>query len=119
MSIFDQFSRRSTEPFDQNEPAFAYLNRTGRSEATRVRKLIDKWLDNYPFNHRDALVSRFRSSIDNQHYSAFFELFLHELVVSQGHVVVDIEPKLAHSSKSPDFLVETDQGDRFYLEAIL
>src|SRR5262249_52736978 len=85
----------------------------------RVRQLIDVWFSRYPTEHRAALIARFRSPIDHQHYSAFFELLLHELVVSRGLKVVAIEPKLVHTTRSPDFLIEHADGKRFYLEAAL
>jgi hypothetical protein len=84
-----------------------------------VRQLVDGWLDRYPAGHRDGLVARFRSSIDDQHHSAFFELFLHEFIVVHGHKVIAIEPTLTQTSKSPDFLIESDQGHRLYLEAAI
>lgn len=118
MSIFDDIIRDSDEPPEQGEGLFAYLNRSNRLEAARVRDLVDDWLSRYPAEHRDSLVARFRSSIDDQHKSAFFELFLHELVVRRGHKVIAIEPKLAHTAKSPDFLIEIPDGDRYYLEAV-
>jgi hypothetical protein len=119
MTVFDDIPRRGTDPPIQNETAFGHLNRSGRTEAARVRLLVDAWFDRYPTAHRDPLVARFRSSIDDQHRSAFFELFLHELVLTSGHKVLQIEPKLAHTTKSPDFLVESAQAHRFFLEAVL
>lgn len=117
MSIFDDISRTDTAPPLQNETAFGYLNRSGRVEAGRVRHNVDLWLDHYPVEHRDALIARFRSSIDDHHLSAFFELFLYELMLARKFTVVAIEPPLAHTRKSPDFLVEDSNGLRFYLEA--
>jgi hypothetical protein len=119
-SIFDDIPRDDAGPPHQDETAFAYLNRSGRIEAQRVRELVDAWLGRYPGAQRDGLVARFRSAIDDQHRSAFFELFLHELVLTRGHKVIDIEPPLAHTTKSPDFLVECGQhGLRFYLEGVI
>jgi hypothetical protein len=119
MSLFDDIPRSSTDPPNHNETAFAYLNRSGRVEAGCVRTLADIWFSHYPPTHRDTLAERFRSSIDGHHRSAFFELFLHELILTRGHKVLGIEPKLTHTSKSPDFLIESAQGHRFYLEAVL
>ncbi|WP_426418981.1 hypothetical protein [Bradyrhizobium genosp. A] len=53
-----------------------------------------------------TLVARFRSAIYDQHRSAFFELFLYHLLLARGLKVLEIEPKLEHTDKSPDFLVE-------------
>lgn len=119
MSIFDDITRDDDGSPQQGEGLFAYLNRSNRLEAARVRGLVDDWLSHYPEEHRDALVARFRSNIDDQHKSAFFELFLHEFVIRRGHKVIAIEPKLDHTAKSPDFLIERPDGSRYYLEAVM
>lgn len=117
--IFDDIAHELDDPPQQDETAFAYLNRSGRAEAERVRQLVVRWFDHYPAEKRDGLLARFRSPIDDQHDSAFFELFLHEFVLTCGHKIVAIEPLLAGTRKSPDFLVESVPGGRFYLEAVL
>jgi hypothetical protein len=104
MSAFDDIPRARVDPPNQDETAFAYLNASGRVEAVRVRRLVDNWFDRYPADHRDALLRRFRSTIDDQHLSAFFELFLHELALTRGYKVISIEPKLEHTPKSRTFL---------------
>ena len=119
MSIFDDIPREDQDLPHQDEAAFAYLNRSSRTEAIRVRQLLDFWVDHYPAQHRDALVARFRSTIDDHHLSAFFELFLHELALQCGHQVIPIEPTLSHTPNSPDFLIESNQGSRFYLEGVM
>jgi hypothetical protein len=119
MNIFDDIPRKDAEPPLPDETQFAYLNRSARPEAERVRNLIDEWFAEYPETHRDDLIGRFRSAIDDQHKSAFFELFLHRLVLSRGCKVLAIEPRLDQTDKSPDFLVETAKQERFYLEAAM
>jgi hypothetical protein len=118
-TIFDDIPRPDRGPPAHGEPAFGYLDRSGRPEADRVRQLVDQWLARYPAPSRANLVSRFRSLNDDAHLSAFFELFIHELVTTRGHRVVDVEPKLSHTEKRPDFLVETVEGRRLYLECAL
>jgi hypothetical protein len=118
MSIFDDITRDDGGPPQQGEGLFTYLNRSNRPEAVRVRNLVDDWLSRYPIEHHDALVSRFRSNIDDQHRAAFFELFLHQFILRRGHKVIAIEPKLAHTTKSPDFLLKSADGSRYYLEAV-
>jgi hypothetical protein len=117
--LFDDIPRPDMAPHNEHEALFCYLNRSGRPEAARVRQLAEKWLTRYSANHRGALISRLRSSIDDQHRSAFFELFVHELLLVRGHQILAIEPKLSHTDKSPDFLVKTKEGHRLYLECVL
>jgi len=118
MSIFDNTPRDDMEPLPAGEAQFAYLSRSGRPEAARVRDRAEAWFASYPDTHRDDLVARFRSAIDDQHQSAFFELFLYHLLQTRGCKVLEIEPKLAHTDKSPDFLAENAKQERFYVEAV-
>lgn len=118
MSIFDDIDRPDVGLPSPDEARFAYLNRSGRVEAERVRKKVDEWFATYPETHRNSLVARFRSAIDVQHHSAFFELFLYHFLFARGCKVIEIEPKLDHTDKSPDFLVENEKQERFYVEAV-
>src|SRR6185312_141475 len=119
MTIFDDIPRTRTDVPHQDETQFAYLNVSAREEANRVRILVDSWFEHYPSDHQSGLVARFRSPIDDEHRSAFFELFLHELVLANGHRVEAVEPTLQHTNRKPDFLIESAEGYRFYLEAVL
>jgi hypothetical protein len=119
MTIFDDIPRADMGLPLPDETQFAYLNRSNRPVAERVRKLVDEWFTEYPESHRENLVGRFRSMIDDAHRSAFFELFLHHLAVARGCKVLAIEPKLEHTDKTPDFLLENANQERFYLEAAL
>jgi len=100
------------------EAQFAYLNLSARREAVRVREKVDAWFEGYPEKSRDELVARFRSAIGDPHHSAFFELFLYHLRLARGRQVIEIEPALPHTTKSPDFLAENGARERFYLEAV-
>lgn len=116
---FDDITRDDLGLPLPDETQFAYLNRSGRPEAGRVRELVDAWFAEYPAEHRKTLIGRFRSSIDDEYRSAFFELFLHHLVLARGGRVLAIEPKLDHTDKSPDFLVESAAGEQYYLEGVM
>ncbi|MBP7482062.1 MAG: hypothetical protein KA788_05950 [Lacunisphaera sp.] len=119
MAVFDDIEPDLDGPMAPDETDFGYVSRSNRPEAARVRDLIEDWISRYPDEHRPALVARLRSKIDDAHQSAFFELALHELLLVTGHVIVAIEPKLEHTPYSPDFLVQTPDGSRFYLEAVV
>lgn len=118
MRIFDEFPSRSEAKKRHFESEFDFLNRSGRPTAHRVRALVEYWFSQYLEPQRKALISRFRSPIAEHHLSAFFELFLHALVQAKGHRILDVEPKLGHTTRSPDFLIETVTGERLYLEAV-
>lgn len=118
MQIFDDFPSRDQAKKRHFQADFDYLNRSGRPSAHRVRALVEDWLSRYPERERKALTQRLRSPIDEHHLSAFFELFLHSLVQAKGHRILAVEPKLDHTTRSPDFLIETTGGNRVYLEAV-
>jgi hypothetical protein len=62
---------------------------------------------------------RFRSTNDWRYGSAFFELFLHELLL-RLRCHIQIHPRLKSGArKSPDFLVQCPTGRSFYVEAVL
>ena len=54
MNIFDEIPRSDDLPPNQDETAFAYLNRSNRGEAARVRQNINDWLEHYPATHSGA-----------------------------------------------------------------
>ncbi|WP_419256045.1 hypothetical protein ACN2C6_19235 (plasmid) [Caulobacter sp. ErkDOM-YI] len=116
--VFDDIDRDHQGPPTAGETHFSYLNRSGRIEAERVRALVEDWISRYPASDLTALVARLRSSIDAAHYSAFFELTVHELLVQTGHMIVAVEPEVPNSNHRPDFLVEAPNGARFYLEVV-
>lgn len=98
-------------PRQHKESAYTYLNRCAGLAAERER--IEEWFERYPAAEQRELALRLRSRLDDQHRAALFELRLHEMLLRSGHHPA-IEPKLAHSWKSPDFLVD----GQFYLEAV-
>ncbi len=117
MTAFDRTSRASPDPASHIVPAFEYLNTSSRPAAAAVRQLVEDMLSRYPVEHRDQLVARFRLSNDVAHLGAFFELFLHELLIRSGCTIIAVEPPIEGSNHSQDFLVQAPCGTRFYLEA--
>ena len=118
-AVFDDIPRPDCGSPHQGEGAFSYLNRSGRVEADRVRTLVKEWLSYYPADLCPAMISRLRSTNDHLHLSAFFELFVHQLMLTRGQHLIEVEPRLGHTGKSPDFLFGGTNGERFYVECIL
>lgn len=118
MSLFDELERSCVGPRLYAEPEFTYLNRSGRCGVQKIREVLDDWYSHYPEEHRADLRGRFRSTDDANYRSAFFELFLHELLQRLG-CQVQIHPVLAGNVRHPDFLLESARHGRFYLEAVL
>jgi hypothetical protein len=119
MTVFDDIPRTNLEPANHRIAASDYLNESARPLAARARGLIEELFARYAETHACALRRWLRSIDDIKHRSAFFELLLHELLLREGCTIVAVEPAIAGTNRSPDFLVEAADGNRFYLEATL
>lgn len=119
MPIFDEIDRVITDRPERNMPDFEYLNLSARAAAEEVRQLLEQTYANYPVEHQNALRSRLRSQDNKAHRSALFELVLHELMLRSQCTILAVEPDLAHTERSPDFLIQAPDGSQFYLEATL
>ena len=117
MRLFDQTPRDYQELQWYGESAFGYLNRSARPEMAEVRRVLKGWLSRYPEAERRRLCQDFRSRNDWQHYSAFFEVFVHELLLLLGGQPQP-HPELGGTAKHPDFPVESSSGCH-YVEAVL
>jgi len=117
-SIFDNVARVEDGYSLQGEPAFAYLNRSGRPLAGKIRDMLDAWIAFYPVEGRDELITRLRGG-DTDHESAFFELMLHELARRAGHKIIEVHPQLSGTTKRPEFKIEAPDGTLYILEALM
>lgn len=118
MPLFDSnMNRCESRPKREAEPLFTYYNTTGRPAFTVIRQTLEQWFERYPAAGAPDLAARFRSTIDSQHQSAFFELFLHELLLGLGYAI-EIHPATGRPTH-PDFLVTRNGERQFYLEATL
>ena len=119
MTLFDNVPRDDDGPASYAEPSFTYLNRSARQDVAEVRRMLEGWFSRYPDEARMALLGNFRSPNDNHHRSAFFELFLHELLLRLD-CRVEIHPEPSKAKKTrPDFRVHSPTNNHFYLEAVL
>jgi hypothetical protein len=118
MSLFDNITRHDVELRRYAEPEFPYLNSSAREGFQQIREMLDSWFDLYPAEHKVEIRSRFRSRDDSQYRSAFFELFLHELLLRVGDRP-QVHPALSHRTRRPDFLVESQEHGHYFLEATL
>lgn len=117
MKLFDDIKRNDDGPRPYAMPEFMYLNHSARPGVEAIRQTIEGWFSRYPRPHRAELRARFRS--DNyEHRSAYFELFLHELLLRLG-CAVEIHPEIPGIDRHPDFLVTSKDGSSYFLEAIL
>ena len=121
MALFDPdptIDRSDAGPAAYSEPHFFYLDRSGRRDVAAIRKLLEEWFNRFPTAHQSELRARFRSLDAVPHHTAFFELYLHELLNLVGYRV-HVHPRVPDSDKRPDFLVDRSGEPSFYLEAIV
>jgi hypothetical protein len=118
MELFDDISRKDRGSANYSKSRFDYLNRSARPESERVRNLLEEWFAHIPSEVQLKLWSDFRSKDDRQHTSAFFELYLHELLF-RLKFDIDFHPTIEGESTHPDFMVSKSGEQLFYLEAAL
>jgi len=118
MSLFET----STTPIGQRpkqfgESSYVYYRDSERASVMALRDLLETWFAEIPLEHQLDPQQRFRSRIAKQHRSAFFEIFLHHLLLRSGYEV-GFHPDMQGLTTHPDFLVSRDGHASFYLEAI-
>ncbi|MCE9508321.1 MAG: hypothetical protein K8R48_08445 [Alphaproteobacteria bacterium] len=101
----------------QSMPEVEYIRRSTREPSKRIRTLLEDWFSRYPENDKNRLRGDLLSSRYFQHSSAYFELFLHELLLRDGWII-QIHPQIAGTTRVPDFLCERE-GASIYVEAKL
>lgn len=117
MSIFDNFERTTDTHREVGISYFEFLNSSAGEQASVSRQEIDKWFSRFPEPQKTNLLSRLKARDDDSHNSAFFELLLHEFFHTVGLMVLEVEPEIASTGKTPDFLLRGSNGDEFYVEA--
>ncbi len=113
--LFDDRVRTDPRPIRATESTFAFLDRVDQPYYDRQRPVLNDWFSRVPDgNDKTDLRSRFRSKDYTNHRAAFWELYLHELLLRTGHQVT-IHPECPDGRRR-DFRATRD-GRAFYLEA--
>ena len=119
MRLFDDMERTFTGLAEVNESHFSFLNRSAIDRAVVARELCERWYEDYSKDAAEAELKRFRSSfrssIYRQHYSAWFELLVHQILLRLGFSV-STHPDLHGTDKHPDFAA-TSGDSRILVEA--
>ena len=115
MNLFDDFERTDSSWSTPGEDIFAFINRVDQPVWQQVREELERWFAEYPAEHAADLRSRFRNRAADQHYAAWWELYLHRLFRCLGFSV-DVHPELQQISARPYFRM-TRGSDGFLLEA--
>ncbi len=118
MDLFDDIDRTEHRTPRAEDSKFSYLNLSARPEAAAVRAFLVDCLTRYPAKHKDALITRLRST-DPTHDAAVFELLIHEMLIRAGHEIVEVEPAIEGRTTNPDFLVRAPDGGEFIVECVM
>ncbi len=113
--LFDDRRRSDSSPALYSEDSFTFLNRAAGEAWERIRDVLDDCYSAFPDGDGD-LRARFRSTDPRQHYAAWWELYLHQLLRMLDFKVT-VHPEMAGTSGRPDFLAERGI-DSFYVEAV-
>lgn len=117
--IFSPIDRSDASAQLSSESEFQFLDRSSRPEIGIVRCLLEDLVAQYPSDERIELIKRIQSGNDTNFNSAVFELILYSALTKLGYNLQP-HPILSNgSTKRPDFLVTTQDGSQFYLEAVL
>ncbi len=115
MKLFDDIESESgAEKVQRPLSKFAFVNGYNVWQDTSyIRRKCESWFEHIPAEKRADLRNSFRSSDDSQHDGAFFELFLHELLLRLG---CEVEIPTNVGGLTPDFRV-SQKGISIYVEA--
>src|SRR5215213_5282926 len=113
-TLFDVFHRTDPSPRGHQESIFSFLNRVDQPFWERIREELERWYADYPDEQRGFdLRQRFRRPEPNQHFGAWWELYLHRLFRCLGFHV-EVEPSVRGGK--PDFRI-TRETDSLLVEA--
>jgi len=115
MMLFDHRERTDPSPAAHGEDSYTFLNRVASPYWAKVRAQLEAWFAEYPTDAQADLAGRFQSRLPEQHWGAWWELYLFALFSRLGFAVA-VHPETGVRSTSPDFhCVRADC--QFYLEA--
>lgn len=111
-TLFDDRARSGPAHRTDGESVFDFYNRVDRPEWARVRDELEDWYSQYPDDDGD-LRKRFRNRAADQHFGAWWELWVYTFYRLLGYEVTP-HPTMPNGTK-PDLLVSRE-GRRTYVE---
>lgn len=111
--------RELTErPARYSESTYGYLNRAAGTDYDKIRTLMQEWYSKYPVKHQAEWRSRLPGQTYPKFSAAFFELYMHELLRRSGYSVTVHPDLLPETTKRPEFLIKSGDGERCIVESI-
>ena len=115
LTLFDDIERTDHRPSTRARPSFDFLNTSAWPVYHNMRNTLEQWFERYPDSSNNDLRARFRKR-DQNHESAFFELFLHE-VFRRLELSPEVHPESHRGRGRPDFAITSGSGGISYVEA--
>jgi hypothetical protein len=114
MRLFDDLVRTDGSPKKASEDSFAFLNRAAGPFWAAIRDELERWFTEYPVSHAPDLRSRFRKRAPDQHWGAWWELYLFRLFRCLGFAI-EVHPDVPETTTHPDFKLRRETT--VYVEA--
>lgn len=115
LTLFDDIVRTDHRHSTRARSSFDFLNTSAWPACYNMRDTLEQWFERYPDSSKNDLCARFRKR-DQNHESAFFELFLHE-VFCRLELSPEVHPESQRGRSRPDFAITSGNGSIFYVEA--
>ena len=115
LTLFDDFERSDGRRARGQVSQFQFLNRSAWPACEKVRTALEEWFADYPGDAKADIRSRIRKR-DENHESAIFELFVHQLLLRLS-LCPEVHRKPRTGPRKPDFLIEDRLGNLYYIEA--
>lgn len=114
LCLFDEIERTHDGIKDPHESHFSFLNRSAWDDVEQARRLCEEWFKYYKQDASDGEIAEFRRRFRDKHnilhYSTWFELLVHQILVRLGASSIKIHPELSGTSKHPDFMADMDDS---------
>jgi hypothetical protein len=86
------------------------LNRVDTPYWAQVRDSLESIFSRYPSEHSESLRRDFRARLPGRHYAAWWELYLHELLLRLDYEIT-IHPAIEGTERKPDFGLRRDDSE--------
>ena len=127
MGLFDE-ARTGKGSQKWRRSFYDVIKQSTRPDYEAAHQLLEIWFQDYGTDReqnrdldldRKRLGEKFRAGENDNHLSAFFELYMHALLKYQGFLVYP-EYVVDQSARGPiDFLVQPPDDLPFYVEAVV
>lgn len=118
MQLFSDGQRIDVGAAGYSSRDYAYLDRSARPIAERLRQILEGWFADYPENAKEDLYRRFTSSEEHQHLGALLELHTHATLRRAGYDV-EPHPDIPNQSTHPDFAASIGGSVQMFVECVM